>query len=533
MPPNILWIVLEDVSPRLGCYGDAVARTPRLDELAEAGCRYDRMFSTTGVCAPSRASLLTGMKPHSLGAQHMRTRVHDVPGLPDPYTCVPPHYVTAIPELLRHAGYFCTLDRKTDYQFGEPLTMWDAHGPGAGWWNNDRHPDQPFFAMMTSAVTHESGMWDPDDDTPVPEGRPVKKVETDPGAVSIPPYLVDTPGTRRAIARQYDNIAEVDTWIGSLLDRLDADGFAADTAVIVVGDHGEGLPRCKRWPYDSGTHVPLIIRWPENLGNHGSTRLISGIDIGPTTLSIANEMPPQYLDGTAFLGPYAEEPRTHLVTTRDRVDESYDMVRSVRGPRYRYVRHYYADKPFVQHVPYRDHHPAMKALYRNRVSNSLDKSAAQWLAAQRPPEELFDVQRDPHEMTNLATEEGYQSTLARMRSLLDEAEVDGMEETEEQMRRRMWPTGSRPTTHPPAVVDPLQQSNDVLVTEGPLAGPVTIGLYCPTQGASLTWALDDGPWRIYTGPITLSENTSIQVRTRAVRYGYSPSPVIEGTIEVQ
>jgi arylsulfatase A-like enzyme len=179
--PNFLWIVMEDTSPRFGCDGDDVARTPNIDELASEGRRYTNAFCTAGVCAPSRASLMTGMYPPAVGSHHMRTRTHDVDGLPDSYEAVPPHYVTAFTEYLRDAGYYCTLDSKTDYQFGEPPTMWDNHAEGAGWWDDDREDGQPFLAMMTNGVTHESGMLAPED------GGDIDEPETDPDAVEVPP----------------------------------------------------------------------------------------------------------------------------------------------------------------------------------------------------------------------------------------------------------------------------------------------------------------------------------------------------------
>ncbi|MFC6964810.1 sulfatase-like hydrolase/transferase [Halocatena marina] len=238
--PNIVWIAMEDTTPRFGCYGDNVAQTSNIDELAADGRRYDNAFCTAGVCAPSRASVMTGLYPPAVGAHHMRTTWDSdvAPELPTPYEAVPPHYVTAVSECLRDAGYYCTLDSKTDYQFGEPFTMWDRHGEGAGWWDDDRDDDQPFFAMFTNSVTHESGMWGPEM-TDMRGGGTVDPIDTDPDAVEVPPYLPDTDRTRQAIARQYDNIVTSDVWIGDLLNRLEADGLAENTVVMLWSDHGE------------------------------------------------------------------------------------------------------------------------------------------------------------------------------------------------------------------------------------------------------------------------------------------------------
>ncbi len=534
MPPNVLWIVLEDVSPRLGCYGDDLARTPRIDAFAEDARRYDLAFSTTGTCAPSRASLVTGMAPQTLGAHHMRTETHPVAGLPTPYTCVPPHYVTAIPELFRQAGYYCTLDGKTDYQFGEPPTLWDHHGVGAGWWDANRDVDQPFFAMMTNGVTHESGMWPPGAHEADREGGRVSHLAVDPEAVSVPPYLLDAPSTREAIARQYTNLATLDSWFGGILDRLESDRLADETAVFVIGDHGEGLPRRKRWPYDGGTRIPLLVRWPPTTDGGSSQRLVSGVDVGPTALSIADITPPRYLHGGPFLGPEAGEPRRYVVTTRDRIDEAYDMVRSVRGHRFRYVRHYYPGRPYVQHVPYRDRHPAMRDLFAADLRDEVPSPVRRWLRGTRPVEELYDHRTDPHEMENLAGEDSYADVLGRLRGDLATwrrrtGDTWRGDEAESTMRDRMWRGADRPRTATPEFV---LHGPDGRHVEELGDGPARIGLYCPTQGASLSWAIDGGRWRLYNGPIRVRSGERRRFAARAVRYGYEPSATVRRDVDL-
>ncbi len=161
MKPNFLWISLEDTSPRFGCYGDTVARTPNLDSLAGEGRRYTHAFSTAGVCAPSRSAIITGVYQTSMGTHHMRTSHTNPnsPELPTPYSGVPAHYVKTFTEYLRANGYFCTNNSKTDYQFTPPFTAWDELG-NHGHWRNRASPDQPFFAVFNPTLTHESGMWD-------------------------------------------------------------------------------------------------------------------------------------------------------------------------------------------------------------------------------------------------------------------------------------------------------------------------------------------------------------------------------------
>jgi arylsulfatase A-like enzyme len=542
--PNVVWIVLEDTTPRLGCYGDALARTPRLDDLAAEGRRYENAFCPAAVCAPSRAAVMTGMAPPTLGAHHMRTATHDREGLPDSYQAVPPHYVTAVPEYFRDAGYYCTLDVKTDYQFGDPFTLWDHHGDGAGWWDGARAADQPFFAAFTNGVTHESGMWDPG--APDQFGGAVAEPTTDPDDVDVPPYLVDAAPTRRAIARQYDNLERADRWVGDLLDRLAANGHAHETIVVVWSDHGEGLPRRKRWPYDDGTRVPLLVRWPAVVeGGSVESGLVSLVDLGPAMLSACGLPVPRYVEGRPFLAPddTARPDREYVFATRDRYDESYDMVRSVRDDRFRYVRHYYPERPYVQWVPYRNRHPAMQDLLERRADGDLTAIQARWFADTRPAEELYDLRDDPHEVDNVADDPAYRTVLDRFRGALDDwrdrtGDVVAGREAESQLRERGWPGGDRPTTAVPTFVPnaPGNRDREPTPDGGTFDGPITLRLFCATQGASIgytTEAAPDAHWKLYGGPIRLTAGDRVTVRARAVRYGYAESPERAATFAVE
>jgi arylsulfatase A-like enzyme len=218
------------------------------------------------------------MYPTSIGTHHMRTSHtnEDTPEMPTPYQAVPPAHVKVFTEYLRAAGYFCTNNKKTDYQFAAPCTAWDENGDQAHW----RHRDegQPFFSVFNPAFTHESQMW------PEKNNKPPK---TNPDQVVLPPYLPDTPKAREALARQNDNISLGDQYVGRILEQLEEDGLADNTIVFLWSDHGEGLPRAKRWPYDAGIRIPLIVRWPKRLEPGTiSELLVSLIDLGPTVLSL-------------------------------------------------------------------------------------------------------------------------------------------------------------------------------------------------------------------------------------------------------
>jgi N-sulfoglucosamine sulfohydrolase len=522
--PNFLWISLEDTSPRFGCYGDAVARTPNIDALAAGGVRYPNAFSTAGVCAPSRATIITGMYHTSIGAHHMRTSHTnpDAPELPTPYECVPPPYVKLIPEYLRAAGYYCSNNKKTDYQFEPPVTAWDDCSD-TGHWRN-RVDGQPFFAVFNPHVTHESGMWPKDGE----------HITTDPDAVELPPYLPDTLKARLALARHYDNLATADARVGGLLEQLDEDGLADSTTVILWSDHGEGLPRGKRWPYDAGIRIPLIVRQPgaENAGGTCDD-LVSLIDLGPTLLSMASLDLPRHFQGRPFLGPEAR-PREYVFAARDRHDEAYDRVRAVRDRRYKYIRHYHPELPYLAWISYRNRHPIMQELWRLHAAGDL-REPQDSLFKPRPPEELYDTEDDRFELTNLASDPAHRETLDRLRGELaawQNRHGDLGEIPEDQMVARWRPNGVQPRTAAPGMV-PINAGHtgedmarpDANESSRTFEAPFLIQLHCATQGASIAWTIesDDAPrWILYSEPLRL-ETGETTLRAKAIRIGYVES----------
>ena len=247
--PNILWISAEDISPDLGCYGDAYATSPNIDKFAAQGARYTRCFSISGVCAPSRSAIITGMYPTTIGTMHMRSRA------------VPPPEVRCFPEYLRAAGYYCTNNSKTDYQFEPPFTAWDeSSNEGALAWPRKRV--SPSSAVFNLTVSHESSIRMPESRRQRGGDRIPPEMRHDPAKAELPPYYPDTETVRKDWAMYHDNITAMDMQVAEILKQLEDDGLADDTIVFFWGDHGRGLPRAKRWIYDSGIHVPLAVRWP-------------------------------------------------------------------------------------------------------------------------------------------------------------------------------------------------------------------------------------------------------------------------------
>jgi len=523
--PNIIWISNEDMSPRLGVYGDRLARTPVLDRLARESIRYTNAFTTAPVCAPSRAAIITGMYQTTLGAQHMRTTEDRVPELPGPYLAVPPFYVKAFPEYLRAAGYYTTNRAKTDYQFGVPFTIWDEVGQKAHWRNR---PDRsrPFFSVFNLEVTHESQIFP---SSPARKGKPLV---TSPAAIDVPPYYPDTPAVREELARMYDNIADMDGQVGEILKQLEDDGLAENTIVFYWSDHGDGVPRAKRSLYDSGLRVPLMIRWPKGLGSTlapGSVNsdLVSFIDLAPTVLALAGAEIPVHLPGRVLVGPKAGAAPELVFAARDRMDTEYDMMRSARDGRFLYIRNFSPELPYAGHITYRNQSAIMQEWFRLQAAGKLTGPAALWMRNSRPAEELYDTRTDPHQVHDLSAEAAHRATLERMRR----AVTDWMARTSDQglvnepeMIQRMWPGGVQPETAQPYILSRRDTEVQARRESMTIQSPMEIVIYVPTQGASIGYTTEDGPnprWQLYTGPIRVE--APMTLRAKAIRYGYKES----------
>lgn len=352
--PNILWITCEDISPYIGAYGDKVVKTPNIDRLAKEGVRYTSVYTTAGVCAPSRSAIITGMYQTSVGTQHMRTlsaggASAKKDSLIAPYSVVIPDYVKCFPEYLRKAGYYCTNNKKQDYQFIAPVTVWDENSTMASYRN--RPLGKPFFSIFNFGITHESQLFGRKDSLLVKEE-----------AVNVPPIYPDTKTVRHDIARLLTNIQRMDEEVGELLTQLKDDGLYDSTIIFFYSDHGGALPWMKREVLERGTHIPFIIRFPgRKNGGTTNNNLINGVDFAPTVLSLAGINIPSHLQGKAFLGSQkAAVPRKYVFAARDRMDERYDRVRRVRDKRFEYLYNYMPELPYYQDISYRLQVPMMK-----------------------------------------------------------------------------------------------------------------------------------------------------------------------------
>jgi len=418
--PNILWLSCEDISPHLGCYGDPHAVTPTLDRLAAEGVLYKNAFTVAGVCAPNRSCIITGVYASTLGTHHMRSGGSGTKRSIKP---VPPSYVRCFSEYLREAGYYCTNNSKQDYQFDPPDSAWDESSRTAHWRNNPQG-DNPFFAVFNYTGTHEGSirLTDAKHAERTQQFKPTQR--QDPNKMTtLPPYYPDTPVTRRYWARYYELITALDYWVADLLKQLEEDGLADNTIILFWSDHGVGMPRAKRWLYDSGTHVPLIVRIPERFrikaqGRPGTIddQLISSVDFAPTVLNLAGVNIPDYMQGRVFLGLNVPPPRQYVYGARDRMDDRYDIIRMVRDKRYRYIRNYEPFKPYYQYMNTAEQSPIMQELRRLHALGKLPPAAELFMADTKPIEELYDTKADPHEINNLAGSPEYKHILQRMRT---------------------------------------------------------------------------------------------------------------------
>ncbi|MFH1718220.1 MAG: sulfatase-like hydrolase/transferase [Planctomycetota bacterium] len=407
--PNILWLSCEDISPHIGCFGDEHAITPNIDRLAQEGVRFTNAFTTAGVCAPCRSGIITGMYQTTIGTHHMRCNAK-----------LPP-MIKAFSTYLRREGYCCTNNSKTDYQTGDLRDAWNESSGKAHWRN--RKSGQPFFAVFNFTGCHESGIAGEAKYKSV-TARLKPSQRQDPNKLELPPYYPDTPIVREDWKRNYELITAMDAWAGDLIGQLKQDGLYENTIVFFWSDHGVGLPRAKRWLYDSGTHIPLVVRVPERLragdqAKPGSQndRLVSSIDFGPTVMNLAGLKIPEYMQGRPFLGPDLPEPREYIFGARDRMDERYDIIRSVRDKRYRYIRNYEPLKAYYQYMNTPEQGATMKEIRRVHAEGKLPPAAELFMAGRKPVEELYDLRNDPHEINNLANDPEYASVLKRMRKV--------------------------------------------------------------------------------------------------------------------
>jgi len=541
--PNILWLVVEDMSPIIPAYGDNTIETPAISALAEEGVKYTNVYSTSGVCAPSRAALALGMYPSSIGANHMRTTSNtEDTGLPA-YEAVPPAQAKMLSQYLREHGYYTTNNQKTDYQFQAPKAAWDESSPYAHWRN--RPENKPFFSVFNFTTTHESGLFEPygirqiefrhyfSDDAErisnLPHNFSAKTTEQETPQhlpkdtdFSIPPYLPDTPVVRRDMWKMYNNLAETDRQIGAIIQQLKDDDLYEDTIIFFYADHGGPLPRQKRLIYDSGLKVPMVIKFPkaQNAGTEDD-QLVSFIDFSPATLALAGLDEPAHMHGRDFILS-SDQPRKYIHAAADRFDGLTDVIRATKNQRYKYIRNYRPEQGYYLPVVYRERIPTMQELLRLKKAGELNEYQAQWFRESKPVEELFDTIADPHELNNIAENPEYKEILDELSQELDRwlADIGDMPNLpERQLINQLWQGSEQ---------QPITSAPEVHMSDG------VVSIQSETNGASIAYKIiknKESPesWAVYQGPFKAESGT--EIRTVAHRIGYQESSEITHLVE--
>jgi N-sulfoglucosamine sulfohydrolase len=443
--PNVVWIIADDLSPDLGCYGYEGVRTPNIDLLAQQGARYTAAFATSPVCSPSRSALITGVYQTTTGSHQHRT------GNKRPL----PESIEPVTESMRRAGYFVcnsnwTMKRpgKTDYNFEVDRAMYDA----ADW--AGRNPNQPFFAQVQIKEPHRDFV--------------VAKDRDRTRQVYIPPYYPEHPIVRADWANYLASIEVLDRKVGDVLDRLQREGLADSTLVFFFGDHGRPHYRDKQWLYDGGIRVPFIVRWPNHLPS-GAVRheLVSLIDVTAATLGAAGVEIPPWMQGRDLLDA-GFAGRELIFAARDRCGDTPDRIRSVRSQRFKYIRNYHPERPYTQHSGYKElQYPGMTVARVLMRGGELTGAPARFWSDSRPAEELYDVVADPEELINLADDPAHGQTLSGLRDALerwiertddrgrfDEIDVQAtLDSSRSWFRGRMQKRGLSPQINPNAYLE--------------------------------------------------------------------------------
>jgi len=497
--PNILWINLRDVgADDLGCYGNTYAHTPNTDNLSKQSCRFDNAFSPSYAYAGNaNSAVLTGVHPATLGTLYP----------PGPRKVTPPVAAKFFSEYLRSEGYYCCNPSQMDFDFIVPLTAWDSR---TGDWKNEERGNRPFFVLLSIDCTSE------------PHLCKLDNIRHSLDKVAIPPYYPDTPIIRKALAKHYDNVEEMDRRVGEILARLKKDNLENSTLVCLWSSNGKALPRNKFWTSDEGNHVPLVIRWPGKIqAGSVNDELVDLIDLAPTMLSLARVAVPPLMQGRVVMGPGKGQEPTYLYA----VNGPYE--RTIRTRRHRYV--YRAGRCVWDFPGDKRRNPVYLELQRLDKESKLTKAQRLVLTrAQKPIHQLYDVIDDPCNMINLVADYTFFETyeygisplyesaisrkLRRIRNYFFEAAVKTVDQSG--------------ANHIYALMSSKPETEEPTIEVRPGAnGQMLIVMSCKTPGASIGYQFGNGSWRLYSKPISYGKtrrNTTLTAR--AVRLGFKASP---------
>lgn len=412
--PNILWITIEDTSPQfIGFCGNRHVKTPNLDRLAAEGVIFTNAFATGPVSSASRSCLITGVNNSQLGTGNHRS-LYPLP-----------QDIRGFPGYLRKAGYYTTNNLKTDYNTSNEKDIisfsWDQSNQNAGWWGREK--GQKFFSVFNFMNSHQSRTMT----TPRSwyEEKVLGKLDKDhitsPAEIDVPPIYRDTEEMRYNLSRVYNSINLTDTEIGLLVDSLERHGLKESTVIFFFADHGEGIPRGKASSIGLSYRVPFFIWFPSRYRNlspwkpgTSTDELICFEDLPPTVLSLAGAEIPGYMTGRPFLGAARKKPVPYVFGSRNRIDESPDLVRTATDGRFFYTREFFQRYPEVLFQKYAEVSDILKSIRKDFKKGRLNKDQSLMLV-RRDPEFLYDLKNDPWELNNLANEPAWSKKTAEMR----------------------------------------------------------------------------------------------------------------------
>lgn len=412
--PNILWIMLEDWCPDLSCYGTKGILTPNVDKLASEGIRYTNAYCTSPVCSPSRSAMMTGFHQNFIGAHQHRTKTKKLL----------PNGIKTLPVLLKEAGYYTARMKsgKTDCNFKADLGF-----KGKDW--KGRKEGQPFFVQATLAGTHRTWQRDPN--------RPIDEKD-----IELPPYYADTPLSRRDWANGLEQMQICDREVGEFLKLLKDDGLADNTVVILIGDNGRCHIRGKQFLYDSGLRVPLIIRWPGVVKpGQVCNDMVQTIDITKTILNIAGAKSPYELHGKDLFGPEVKK-RKYVFAARGKMDDTHDAMRMIRSRKHKLIHNLMPERAWLQFNNYKEtRYPMLAEMNVLNMQGKLNPVQAAFFAPKKPEFELFDMEKDPHEINNLADDPKYASVKNELLSELQKwRELINDKGVSDEFRKGGWPS---------------------------------------------------------------------------------------------
>ena len=403
--PNVLWIYLEDVSGWFGCYGDTVIETPNIDALAKSGMRLDRFYTPAGVCSATRSAIITGMMQTSIGAHNHRSCRATFRGksMGEYDKNVLPDSVVPLPIQFRNAGYWTFNEGgKDDYNFEWSADEFYDFSTTKGWGPEKflsgkclkgKPNEQPFFGQIQLGGGKLGG--------------PVKKLATkvDRTKVSVPPYYPDVAEVREEIGHHYDCLLVTDQQVGQIIQGLKDKGLYENTIIFMFSDHGMKLHRHKQMLYEGGIHMPATVSGPGIASGQINMNLISGIDISAASLAAAGIPIPATMEGQNFLAD-DYQPREFVVAARDRCDYTIEKIRAVVTPRFKYIRNYLTDRPYMQPT-YKDGWKVTKKFRKMMEKGELNETQLIFFGDERPAEEFYDLLSDPDEIKNLAEDPRY------------------------------------------------------------------------------------------------------------------------------